>query len=75
MVMLATRLAVPVAVNIKNGNEPVATARVFVPACGPSVQRALAVPSEPVKIEEWSTLPPPDVTVQVTVAPASGFPD
>ncbi len=30
---------------------------------------------EPVKIEEWSTLPPPDVTVQVTVAPASGFPD
>ena len=52
----------------------VAVAR-FAPAAGPRVQRVLAVPAALVMLLAGARDPPPAVTAQATVTPATGCPD
>jgi hypothetical protein len=74
MVILVGGPAEAVAVKVTGGNEPLAADKVLVPTCVPRVQRALAVPSDPVKLEAWSAIPPPDMMVHFTATPTRGFP-
>src|SRR5467141_4927123 len=69
--------AVPVAVNVTTllAAPTVVAVRLLGPACGPSVQLPTRpTPSGPVTASGLVRLPPPDATVNVTVAPATGAP-
>src|ERR1041384_1244313 len=67
---------VAVAVNATGVNAPALADNPFAPALVPSVQLpTVAMPPAVVTGEAPVRLPPPEVTVKVTVTPATGFPN
>ena len=63
-----------VALNSVESVVPTAASNVWVPASGPSVHFVLAYPVAVVNADALLTLPPPDSTVHLTVAPEMGLP-